>query len=125
MPDTPERQFVYWWRSQAAAYSLRLNERTAEAIRSIRSLTPPGEYAVHVRRGEKWREMKLYPQEKFFAAVPDNATVFLTTEDPSMLKAARERFGSRLSAVERVRINADISIGNFKNFLDDLARMKR
>ena len=49
----------YWWRSQAVAYLLRLNDRTREEIDRRTQLyfpvgsPPPGSISAHVRHGDK------------------------------------------------------------------------
>ncbi|KAG5180207.1 hypothetical protein JKP88DRAFT_279904 [Tribonema minus] len=70
---------LYWWRAQGSAYLLRFNARTARelALRRLRAAAsgavplplPPGTAAVHVRHGDKFKEMALMSWRDHLAAV--------------------------------------------------------
>lgn len=111
MPDTPDRQIKYWWRAQAAAYTLRMSEETAMYLRGRRLDLRSSDYSVVVRHGLKAKEMRLYPVQKFLAAVPKHATVFLVTGDGAVLRSFRTAFGTNLTVVDRPRNDEDIGRG--------------
>mmetsp|Transcript_14529 Transcript_14529/g.43906 ORF Transcript_14529/g.43906 Transcript_14529/m.43906 type:complete len:297 (+) Transcript_14529:780-1670(+) len=58
----PKSKRYYWWRSQAAAYVVRLNDRSLDQLRQLREELFPGKdslrnaISVHIRRGDKWKE---------------------------------------------------------------------
>ncbi|KAI5480678.1 Rho guanine nucleotide exchange factor [Pseudohyphozyma bogoriensis] len=110
----------YWWRTQAAAYLMRLNQQSLEHISNFRlnqtnhmSFTamnpsgrkgrtfrmpfplPRGTVSMHVRHGDKYKEMDLVPLTEYarkaeeLAALNPNAygkTAFVSSEDPSLLR---------------------------------------
>jgi len=121
MPDTPKREMKYWVRAQMSAYIMRLNERTSNFLKQNR--LAPCEWTMHVRRGEKAREMVLRPVSKFLAALPRRAKtcVLLNTEDPTVLESMRAALGKRLRYVQRDRSNADFSSSMNDTLMDLLS----
>jgi len=123
MPDTPDRQVKYWWRAQASAYIMRLNEATSSELKRRRALlNPPYDYTVHIRRGEKGREMKLYPAEKFFRQVPRNSRAFIITEDSAIIREAKRLHPGRVEYIARERTNADVST-TYNDMVNDFAAL--
>jgi hypothetical protein len=118
MPDTPAREIKYWWRAQASAYILRLNAATSTILKESRGTVCP--WAMHVRRGEKAREMTLRPVSKFLASIPRSARscVFLSTEDDAVVKEVDRVLGSRLVYLDRKRTNADFSTSTQDTAMD-------
>jgi hypothetical protein len=55
----------YWWRTQAVAYAMRLNSCTSKFLMQHRAaagmppILPPNTVSIHVRHGDKAREMHL------------------------------------------------------------------
>mmetsp|Transcript_5138 Transcript_5138/g.14782 ORF Transcript_5138/g.14782 Transcript_5138/m.14782 type:complete len:436 (+) Transcript_5138:231-1538(+) len=99
----PAPRRYYWWRAQAAAYVVRLNERAANTVRQLRAQrfdragSLQNAISVHIRRGDKWRESAPTSDAEYdFAATylyDSNAAscqgstclgrkIFLSTEDP-------------------------------------------
>mmetsp|Transcript_3379 Transcript_3379/g.9765 ORF Transcript_3379/g.9765 Transcript_3379/m.9765 type:complete len:428 (+) Transcript_3379:659-1942(+) len=59
--NIPVSRRYYWWRSQAAAYIVRMNPRTIKAVKALRNKYPQppslrNAISVHIRRGDKWKE---------------------------------------------------------------------
>jgi len=126
MPNTPDRQVKYLWRAIASAYLLRLNADTSTQLvaqrRALLGRGPPPLIAVHVRRGDKGKEMTLRPVSRFVQAVKQVQlssvrrgwpAVFLTTESEDVVGAFQEAFSAppQLVYVDRERSNKDFSIG--------------
>ena len=108
-----------WWRAQAAAYLMRLNRQTSEALLAMRrdpgrqSVSvagapqpaaelpfplPSGTVGMHIRHGDKGVEMHLIPFEAYVTAaeklVKENPmglklTAFVSSEDPAVIADAR------------------------------------
>ena len=113
----------YWWRAQAAAFLLRLNERTAQHIRQQRTLLadtgsvplplPPKTFSCHVRHSDKGKEMQLLDFKVYAAAVRKEAAIrglpafhiFVSTEDPVVVEDALKEFGARALVVPYSRSN--------------------
>jgi len=106
----------FWWRTQASTFMLRPNIRTLDRINTILSNhtiapeLPSGCVSMHVRHGDKYREMRLHPLEEYVdwaekmlfedsalvKLTPDLSearearTIFLSTEDPKVIEEAAE-----------------------------------
>jgi hypothetical protein len=106
----------FWWRTQATTFMVRPNKNALEKIdriinsHKLKLNPPPGCISVHVRHGDKFSEMKLYPlaayikaaenmlfvNETLVSLTPDLSkarevrTVFLSTEDHRVLSATRQ-----------------------------------
>lgn len=107
-------ELTYWWRAQSTAYFLRLNDKAvtdlAEKRRALGSLVawskggnasrmldvplPSGTVGMHVRHGDKGRQMKLVPFERFMELANSlqrnnpfhvQRAVFVSTEDPAVI----------------------------------------
>jgi pimeloyl-ACP methyl ester carboxylesterase len=94
------------WRAQAAAYLMRLNERTAQWLQSQRHLSVVSGHvpamlqnntvSIHVRHGDKDTEMPLHSWQEHLAMADHAAAVrnfterviFLSTEDPAVVNEA-------------------------------------
>jgi len=101
------RFWYYWWRAVSAAYIMRPNSRTKTWLTSHSTLslkTNESCVAVYVRRGDKFKEMKLVPFPQYAATaekmwdeglVPGSQgqqtrIMFFSSEDPSVLQEAQE-----------------------------------
>ncbi|CAF1542432.1 unnamed protein product [Adineta ricciae] len=122
VPITPTA-IKYWWRGQATAYILRLNELSLSKIRALRldpllhtGFTvdksskllqnipvpfpmPAHSFNIHVRHGDKGKEMRLIPfrqyveEAEWFAKQNPNSyhkLAFLSSEDPSIFDEAKQ-----------------------------------
>jgi hypothetical protein len=94
------------WRAQAAAYVMRLNERTAQWLQSKRHLSVVNGHipamfenntvSIHVRHGDKHSEMLLHSWQEHLKMANEAARVrnftkriiFLSTEDPAVVNEA-------------------------------------
>mmetsp|Transcript_20255 Transcript_20255/g.61032 ORF Transcript_20255/g.61032 Transcript_20255/m.61032 type:complete len:429 (-) Transcript_20255:963-2249(-) len=104
--NVPVARRYYWYRSQAAAYVVRLNDRTVAKLQEIRAErfteTPSLNHAisVHIRRGDKWREAEPVSDRAYSLAAenmhkllevsgryptPEKKAVFVSTEDAAAL----------------------------------------
>ncbi|CAM9175575.1 unnamed protein product [Phaeothamnion confervicola] len=118
--------FRYWWRGQSSAYIMRLNAKTSALLQEQRLKRatagvlplplPDNAVSIHVRHGDKAKEMKLHSWSEHeqeadrVAAVNGFAErfVFLSTEDPAVVKevaAPSERW--HVVALEHQRSNED------------------
>lgn len=121
VPLTPTA-VKYWWRGQASAFVLRLNSKSLARIRVLRldpnlhvgftinkttgvleSVAvpfplPPHTFSIHVRHGDKGREMRLIPFQEYaeeaewFAKQNPNSyykSAFISSEDPNVFEYAR------------------------------------
>jgi len=82
-PGITDALKLYWWRAQSVGYLFRLNERSLERIRTFRfapenhfssspdffPVLPPGTASIHIRGGDKSREMRLVPPIDFINKV--------------------------------------------------------
>lgn len=82
IPNMSSDQIGFWWRAQSVAYIMRLNADTIRAIVRLRTdplfhyytncnstpfPLPVNTIAMHIRGGDKWKEMRLVPPHKFIA----------------------------------------------------------
>lgn len=90
-PGMGEHQRKFWWRAQSVAYLMRLNERTINAVRTLRTNRklhavfpesspllsvdlaagiplPSGVIHAHIRHGDKYTEMALQEASKYVQA---------------------------------------------------------
>ena len=82
IPNISKDQIKFWWRAQSVAYIMRLNTDTIRAV--VRHRTdqsfhyhtncnttpfplPANTIAMHIRGGDKWKEMTLVPPSKYIA----------------------------------------------------------
>ena len=82
-----DEEIRYWWRAQGAAYLMRLNEKTLNAIIDIRTNEsnyhahtfplPKGTIHAHIRAGDMSNEMRLVPSHTFL-----DAAVRMATDNP-------------------------------------------
>ncbi|KAG5187193.1 hypothetical protein JKP88DRAFT_307816, partial [Tribonema minus] len=115
-PGSPWRKVMtlnYWWRAQVATYLFRFNKRTSRELiqRRQRSAArgapplplPPNTFSIHVRHGDKWKEMNLQSWDAHLHAadvaarargVPASQRfVYLTTDDPRVVESALATHG--------------------------------
>ena len=103
-----DRDPLHWWRAQGAAFVMRLNARTASWLQAKRqaavtagympAIMPADTISIHVRHGDKHREMTLRSWREHLAEakrlVADrqlkNPVIFLSTEDPEVIKEAQQ-----------------------------------
>ncbi|KAI0565822.1 Alpha-(1,6)-fucosyltransferase [Gracilaria domingensis] len=84
-----------------AANAWELNDRTHEAVQRVITQTnlPPQYLAVHIRRGDKAKERPLVPLRRYVEAIKlmqnSNGTVFIATDDGSVIKTMREQLAGR------------------------------
>jgi hypothetical protein len=100
----------YWWRAVSAAFLLRLNKDTLELLKKYRTLdlgVSESSVSIFVRHGDKGLEMQLLPflayanitdQLSASGIIPRvskdlKGTIFLTTDDPDVIKEA-ENWGA-------------------------------
>jgi len=97
----------YWWRQQAACFMVRPNERTigmmdhwAREIRSVDGygIAPCGSASMHIRHGDKGREMELFSLDKYlekldylrqnnnFPITSLPLPIFVSTEDDEVIR---------------------------------------
>ena len=125
----------YWWRGQVAAFITRFHPRALAKLREMRTNTalymrnftaavggqnaswlandaasvplPRGTVSIHIRHGDKSKEMNLVPTAKYLKAADElvlhnpfgyRKVGFMSTEDPG---AIEEMVGSNLSATWR------------------------
>ena len=98
----------HWWRAQSANYLFRMNSRTAAYIRNQRLALaevgrvplplPVGTVSVHVRHGDKFKEVPPVPFDEYLRrlrrmaqvfGLPSPVPTFLSTEDPAVIHEAR------------------------------------
>ena len=92
----PDERVYFWFRAQAVAFLVRPNTRTLEEVYQRKrkqswSGIPAGAVSVHIRHGDKYKEMQLVPDadylsraEELLLQYPDlKKIMFLSTEDPS------------------------------------------
>lgn len=99
--------YYYWWRAVAAAYFVRPNTHTLQTLREYSSpyLLKEGQRCIgmYVRRGDKGGEMRevalqsyfdtaelLWHQKTKFSSKSRIKTIFLGTEDPSVIEFAHD-----------------------------------
>mmetsp|Transcript_1581 Transcript_1581/g.4782 ORF Transcript_1581/g.4782 Transcript_1581/m.4782 type:complete len:194 (-) Transcript_1581:174-755(-) len=97
-----------WWRSQIVKFMLRLNWKMQALVNGERQLLrlPPLFVGVHVRHGDKKTESSVIPLDMYLEAARDLSraraqllpsreqqqryAIYLTTDDPAALEAARK-----------------------------------
>ena len=145
-PDITVDALKYWWRLQALAYLSRPNGETMSRLRALRTdkklnigITgstkgntveegislpfpmPKGAFSMHVRHGDKNKEMRLIPfseyvhkAERFIAENPlaYRKVGFISSEDPDVLRDAqqitrssKEMVGKEASYVDKTTFN--------------------
>ena len=98
----PPDKYFFWWRAQAVAYLLRPNRRTLKQLevrkqRQTWSTVPAGSISVHIRHGDKSKEMELVPDRMYLEKAEEliladgklTRTIFLSTEDAHSVKYFR------------------------------------
>ena len=115
-----KQEMKYWWRGQVAAYLTRFNPRALEYLRALRLKTdvymrnhtalqgnetwltttaamvplPRGTISIHIRHGDKKKEMALVPTQRYVDAAEElvmmapfgyTRTAFMSTEDPESI----------------------------------------
>ncbi len=104
-----QEERIYWWRAQAVAYLFRLNAKTSKGVLDLRTNRlnyfvsdnstlpfplPHGSIAMHIRHGDKAKEMKLVPAKTYLAAAEDlmkkqplsfSKTLFVLSDDDDAL----------------------------------------
>jgi hypothetical protein len=106
--------YYHYWTAHAVSYVTRLNARTKTLMRDIMGSagvlqpweTTGFDAAIHIRRGDKEREMELVNNSQYADVLdalrpilPPNPAVFLATEDLSALQFFRTQGGIRLFAI--------------------------
>jgi hypothetical protein len=116
IPSISGDQIKYWWRAQSAAFLMRFNNATVEAVASLRHNSqihyytnrtkapfplPASTIAIHIRGGDKWREMTLIHATNYISAAIENIrnmplsfsprVIFTSADDPEKLALAREQ----------------------------------
>lgn len=112
--------YYYWWRAQSISYIVRPNARTLGELERRRGLVfgggdiEEGTISVHVRHGDKWKEMKLADDPTYLKAVEDLVTIrrgptlkrkiFLSTEDAATVNffSKVKKWNTRWTNVSRV-----------------------
>ena len=123
----PSKRY-FWWRAQGVAYILRPNPRTLQEIaarkaKSFARQIPFGTISVHIRHGDKAREMVLVPDEVYLrkaeellAAFPElTRTIFLSTEDSESVKFFRQVSNWTVLLVDTPRQTKVMSPADFAN----------
>ena len=117
----------YWWRAQSSAFIMRMNDRTVEALRILRTAErmvhiapasgvpyadhlnrqpkplfplPPGSVSFHIRHGDKGKEMVLKPFAAFLDAAED-----LTKLNPLFLRRSFFLSTEDPEAIEQAKAN--------------------
>ena len=82
IPNMSNDQIKFWWRAQSVAYIMRFNADTIRAMVRLRTdplfhyhtncnstpfPLPANTMAMHIRGGDKWKEMTLVPPLKYIA----------------------------------------------------------
>jgi hypothetical protein len=139
------KELKYWWRAQAVAFLARFNGATISTLYKLRTnisaikYSPPGAgnemanafpltrgtISMHIRHGDKGREMMLVADEAYFAAAEELVlmnpmglarTAFISTEDPATIAVASEGYSDwAMMWYDLPRINS--------NGLDQLTRL--
>jgi hypothetical protein len=106
--------YYYYWTAHAWAYMTRLNNRTEVLVRQIMNKsgilpiweTTGFDVAIHVRHGDKRREMALVGNEHYTNVLnlvqklqPGNLTVFLASDDPQSFEFFARRKDIKLFAI--------------------------
>ena len=141
-------KYIHWWRAISTAYIIRLNERTLAAIEERKrhiypfGNVPVGTIAVHIRRGDKWRE-DVPIHDSQWADVLESLykrhqrewglrkSVFLSTEDESTVNFFRNLSGWNVSYTQVQRftdkelspMQIAIKIGKVNEVLNSLVSL--
>ena len=72
---TPPKLYYFYWRIQAAYFMVRFNDNTKKLVQELREknlVNPKDHYDVtmHIRRGNKYAEMKLIDTAKYRSSLP-------------------------------------------------------
>jgi len=122
MSRCPFGEMKYWWRSQGASYLARFNSNALSIMRKLRkspgrlvglrqnvSVFPPfplprGSISIHIRHGDKGKEVSLIDTGIFIAAAQgleeENVLglerfAFISTEDPEVIEFVSGSNGNR------------------------------
>jgi len=120
-PHMTDYQITYWWRGQSIAYLMRFNRNTKETIQSLRQdkslfyktpgksafhsntmlAFPRGTINAHIRRGDKYKEMRLIDNDVYIAAFEkmisemplhfSSHTIFLSSDDNEAIQSSRNK----------------------------------
>ncbi|DBB13180.1 TPA: hypothetical protein ACH3X3_004930 [Trebouxia sp. C0006] len=95
----PSQKIYFWWRAQAIAFIVRPNARTLQEIQRRKqqqswSGVPDGTISVHIRHGDKGKEMKLVPDVEYLRKAEElvqsdrslHNSIFLSSEDDESIK---------------------------------------
>lgn len=118
-----EEYYEWYWTVAASTYLMRLNKNTIEWLDSFESKNvvnpkPFYDLAVHVRHGDKYKEMKLINAKNYFPAIQiyskifgkklDEINVFVSTEDPDVINWFINQSGCSVSYVKYARNNPNL-----------------
>lgn len=143
------KSFYYWWRAQASAYIVRPNVRTLLELDRRRDLVFGGEdieegtVSMHVRHGDKWKEMTLADDATYLKAVEElmaideqpkalKRNIFLSTEDAATVEffSNVKNWTTRWTNVSRVSdsttspVSFAVRIGWNEEFLNSLLSLQ-
>ena len=115
LPSMTDDQIRYWWRAQSIAFIMRLNNATLRAVSRMRHQQslhyvsrkaklpfplPSTSISIHIRGGDKYREMSLVSPYRYIQAVLDifkqmpmsysSRTLFVSADDENSLQEARQ-----------------------------------
>jgi len=124
-PQMTDYQMTYWWRGQSIAYLMRFNSdlrHHIQALRQDKSLFyktpgkntyssnnafftfPRGTINAHIRRGDKYKEMRLIDDEvyieafvKMISEMPlhfSSHTIFLSSDDEEAIQSSKKKLES-------------------------------
>ena len=127
-PSMTREQIKYWWRAQSAAYLMRFNNLTIHAVAALRHTQamhymtgdkplpfplPAGTISIHIRGGDKFKEMKLVPAPKFVDAALElidrmpnsfSRVFFVSGDDENSINETRALLEGRAMTVAYTRL---------------------
>ena len=108
-PSMTNNQILYWWRAQSVAYLMRLQPAYMAEVQRMRKDTtmhyntpypmPSGTINIHIRGGDKYKEMTLVPAQTFvqhYLNMIDKAPfsysrhVFLSSDDGAAIEHCKQ-----------------------------------